>query len=185
MPNSKTALLSAMGVFTVLLAVIACRGGAGPTMVELDTVLPIGTSLDPGQTYRVIVNGWETTTFTLPESNLRDTFITESPIGSAEIVVLESAPPQYHLGVVSGMPKGSSCSQFNGYQIRRRESADKESADIDVAVTHHEVVDPLVTCTEGWSPAVETDVLLGSDFEPGMEYTVRVNSNTTKSFVAR
>ena len=149
-------------------------------MVEFDTVLPIGTSLDPGQTYRVIVNGWETTTFTLPESNLRDTLIAESSIESAEIVILESAPPQYHLRVVSGMPKGSSCSQFNGYQIRR-----KESADIDVAVTHHEVVDPLVTCTAGWSPVVETDVPLGSDFEPGMEYTVRVNSNISKSFVAR
>ena len=154
------------------------------SMVELDTVLPIGTSLDPGQTYRVIVNGWESTTFTLPESNLRDTFIAESPIGSTEIVVLESAPTQYYLRVVSGMPKGSICSRFNGYQIRRRESADKESADIDVAVTHHEVVDPLVICTADY-PVVETDVTLGSDFKPGMEYTVRVNSNTTKSFVAR
>ena len=36
MPNSKTALLSAMGVFTVLLAVIACRGGAGPTNATLE-----------------------------------------------------------------------------------------------------------------------------------------------------
>ena len=52
-------------------------------MVELDTILPVGTSLEPDQTYRVIVNGWESTTFTQPESNLRDTVIAESPIESA------------------------------------------------------------------------------------------------------
>ena len=94
-------------------------------------------------------------------------------------MILESAPPQYQLRVVSGMPKGSSCSRFNGYEIRR-----SESADIDVAITHHQVADPLVICTADY-PVVETDVPLGSDFERGMEYTVRVNSNTAKSFVAR
>ncbi len=148
-------------------------------VVELDTVEPIGTSLEPGQTYRVIVNGLETTTFTMLETSLRDTFIAESPIESVEVVTLESAPHQYQLRVVSGMPKGSSCSQLNGYEIRR-----KESNRIDVAITHHQVADPFVTCTADY-PVVETMVPLGSAFEPGMEYTVIVNSETTKSFVAR
>ena len=148
-------------------------------MVELDTVLPVGTSLEPGQTYRVIVNGRQTTTFTLPDSDLGHTVIAESPIESAGIVTLERAPPQYQLRVVSGMPKGSGCSRFNGYEIRR-----SQSADIEVAITHHQVADPLVMCTTDY-PVVETDVPLGSDFEPGMEYTVRVNANTAKSFVAR
>ena len=148
-------------------------------VVELDTVEPIGKSLEPGETYRVIVNGLETTTFTLPETGLRDTFISESPIDSVAVMTLESAPPQYQLRVVSGMPKGSSCSQFNGYEIRRR-----ESNRIDVAITHHQVADPFVTCTTDY-PVVETIVPLGSDFEPRMEYTVSVNSETTTSFVAR
>ena len=148
-------------------------------VVELDTVEPIGKSLEPGQTYRVTVNGLETTTFTIPETSLRDTFIAESPIESVEVVTLESAPPQYQLRVVSGMPKGSGCSQFNGYEIRRR-----ESNRIDVAITHHQVADPFVTCTADYL-VVETTVTLGSDFEPGMEYTVSVNSETTRSFVAR
>ena len=148
-------------------------------VVELDTVLPIGTSLEPGQTYRVIANGLETTTFTIPETSLRDTFIAESPIESVEAVTLESAPPRYQLRVVSGMPKGRSCSQLNGYEIRRR-----ESNRIDVAVTHHQVADPFVTCTADY-PVVETIVPLGSDFEPGVEYTVSVNSETTRSFLAR
>ncbi len=148
-------------------------------VVELDTVEPIGTSLEPGQTYRVIVNGLETTTFTMLETSLRDTFIAESPIESVEVVTLESAPHQYQLRVVSGMPKGSSCSQLNGYEIRRT-----KSNRIDVAITHHQVADPFVTCTADY-PVIETIVPLGSDFEPGMEYTVSVNSETTRSFVAR
>ena len=148
-------------------------------LVELDTVEPIGMSLEPGQTYRVIVNGLETTTFTMLETSLRDTFIAESPIDSVEVVTLESAPLQYQLRVVSGMPRGSSCSQLNGYEIRR-----KESNRIDVAITHHQVADPFVTCTADY-PVVETIVPMGSAFEPGMEYTVSVNSETTRSFVAR
>ena len=148
-------------------------------VVELDTVEPVGKSLEPGQTYRVIVNGLETTTFTIPETSLRDTFIAESPIESVEVMILESAPPQYQLRVVSGMPKGSSCSQFNGYQARRR-----GSNRIDVAITHHQVADPLVTCTADY-PVVETIVPLDSHFEPGVEYTVNVNSETTRSFLGR
>ena len=140
---------------------------------------PLERTLEPGQTYRVIANERETTTFTLPKSELPYTFIAESPIESAEVVVLESAPRQYQLRVASGMPKGSGCSQFNGYEIRRR-----ESNSIEVAITHHQVADPLVMCTADY-PIVETDVSLGSDFEPGEEYTVIVNSATTRSFVAR
>ena len=145
-------------------------------VVELDTVLPITAPLEPGQTYRIIANGRETTTFTLPAFDLRDTFIAESPIESAEVVVAGSAPPYYELRVVSGMPPGSGCSQFNGYEVRR-----SESNRIDIVITHHQVADPLVACTADYS-VVETTVPLGSDFEPGVQYTVRVNSDTTESF---
>ena len=143
-------------------------------VVELDTVEPIGAALEPGQTYRVIVNDRETTTFTLP-TDLRHTFIAESPVDSAEVVISESTPPEYGLRIVSGLPKGSSCSWSNGYEIRRKE-ADR----IEVIVTHHEVADQMVICTADY-PAVETFVPLGTDFE----YTVTVNSETVKSFVAR
>ena len=147
-------------------------------VVELDVVEHITEPLEPGQTYRVIANDRETTTFTVPKSELPHTFIDESPIESADIVVLESAPAQYELRVVSGMPSGS-CSQFNGYEIRR-----SENNSIDVAITHHQVADPQVICTADY-PIVETVVPLGSDFEPGEEYTVIVNSDTTRSFTAR
>ena len=59
-----------------------------------------------------------------------------------------------------------------------------ESKRIEVAITHHEVADPFVICTADF-PIVETTVPMGSDFEPGVEYTVSVNSDTTTSFVAQ
>ena len=153
---------------------IACH----EQVVELDIVEPIREPLEPGQTYRVVANERETATFTLTAPDLRDTFIAESPVESAVVLVLESAPSQRQLRVVSGMPKGSGCSQFNGYEVRRR-----EPHRIDVVITHHEVADPFVVCTADY-PTVETDVPLGSDFEAGMEYTVSVNSDTVTSFVA-
>ena len=58
-------------------------------VVELDAVEPIRESLEPGQTYRVIVNDRVTTTFTLPVVELGHTAIAESPIGLAEIEILE------------------------------------------------------------------------------------------------
>ena len=148
-------------------------------LVELDAVEAIGESLEPGQTYRVIVNDLATSTFSLPESDLGHTFITESPIESAEIIVSEGARPQYILRVISGMPKGTDCSQFNGYEIRRR-----EQSRIDVVITHHEVADGSVTC-HGDHLSVETTVPLGTDFKPDLEYTVGINSDVTKSFVPR
>ena len=120
-----------------------------------------------------------TASFSLPRSNLGHTFIAESPIESAEIMILESAPPQYQLRVVSGLPMGSSCSQFNGYDVWRG-----ESNEIEVVFTHHEIADQQVACTTDF-PIVETYVPLGSNFEPGNEYTIRVNSDTTVSFEAQ
>ncbi len=144
-------------------------------LVELDAVEPVEASLEPGETYRVIVNDVATTSFSLPRSHLGHTIIAESPIEGAEIMVLESAPPQYQLRVVSGLSRGSGCSQVNGYEIRRR-----DSNEIDVVVTHHEVADQLVSCTADF-PIVETSVPLGSSFEPGKKYTIRVNSDITIS----
>ena len=148
-------------------------------VVELDAIEPVGAFLEPGRVYLVIVNDLVTTTFTLPVTALGHTFIAESPIETVDVTTLESLPLQYELRVVSGMPRGSGCSQFNGYEITRRES-DR----IDVAITHHQVADQFVACTADY-PIVETIVPLGSAFEPGVEYTVSVNSETVRSFVAR
>ena len=148
-------------------------------VVELDAVEPIPEPLEPGRTYRVLVNDRLVTTFTLPDPGMPHTFIAESPIERAEVLVLESSPPQYQLRVVSALPKGSTCSQFNGYEVRR-----SEPNALDVVITHHEVADAAAPCTADY-PIVETDVPLGSDFESGVEYAVRVNEDVTASFVAQ
>ena len=148
-------------------------------LLELETIVRLGHKVAPGQTYRVTVNGRVTTAFTLPDPDFPDSFIESSPIERVEVVALESSPSQYALGVISGLPKGSACSKFNGYEIRRA-----APTMIEVNVTHHEVADPDVICTADY-PIVETSIPLGSDFEPGVDYSVTVNSDTTETFVAR
>lgn len=147
--------------------------------VQLDEIERIADPLEPGRTYRVIVNDQPVTTLTVPEPELGYTNISESPIESAEIRSLVIGTGEYELLVISGLPKGSGCSQFNGYEIRRA-----ESNLIEVAITHHEVSDPMVVCITDY-PIVETTIPLGSEFEPGVEYTVLVNSDTSEKFVAQ
>ena len=149
-------------------------------VVELDAVEPIRASLGPGETYHVIVNDMTTTTFSLPRSNFGHSFIAESPVESAEIMVLESAPPQYQPARHIGSSQGQRVLPVQ----RLRKSRRGETNDIEVIVTHHEVADPMVICTADF-PIVETVVPLGSDFELGEKYTVRVNSDTVTSFVAQ
>ena len=148
-------------------------------VVELDAIEPIEVPLERGMTYRVIVNDQETTSFTLPRTGLGNTSIDESPIESVEVVLPRGAPSRYELRVVSGMPNGSSCSQFNGYEIRRT-----QSHLVGVSITHHRVTDPSIPCTADY-PLVETIIPLGAEFESGVGYTVLVNSEITRSFVAR
>ena len=147
--------------------------------VELDTGELVGSTLKSGKPYRVIVNEGVTTTFTLPDPGLGHTFITESPIESWEVEILESSPPQYQLRVVSGMPTGSSCSQFNGFEIRRI-----EPQRLEVLITHHVVADSSARCTRDY-PIVKTVIPLGSDFDSGMEYAVSVNAESEMTFTAQ
>ena len=148
-------------------------------LLELETVIRLRDAVVSGQTYRVTVNGTATTSFTLPEPDFPFSIIESSPVERAEVLILESFPVQYQLRVISGLPKGSSCSRFNGYEVRL---ADPTTIEVDV--THHEVAEPNVICTADY-PIVETSIPLGSDFEPGTEYTVTVNSETTETFVAQ
>lgn len=147
-------------------------------VVELDTYLLLGQSLASGVTYEVIVNDMLATTFTLPEPSLGHSAIAESPVERAEVVQSTGVPGGYDLRIVSGLPKGSACSQFNGYEIVRR-----EPYRIDIVLTHHENVEPDVVCTADF-PIIETTVPLGAGFEPGEEYTVTVNSDLAVAFVA-
>ncbi len=146
--------------------------------VELDTILPLGPELVSGLMYEVVVNDVVAAAFTLPDPALGHSAIASSPVERADVAQREGSPAAYDLQVVSGLPKGSGCSQFNGYEIVRR-----DPYQIEVLVTHHENVEPDVVCTADF-PVIETTVPLGADFEPGQEYTVTVNSDVTVSFIA-
>ena len=148
-------------------------------LLEVETIVPLGASFAPGKTNRVKVNGRVTTAFTLLEPDFPDSFIALSPILRVAVVTLKGAPLQYELRVVSALPLGSRCSKFNGYEVRRA-----DPTRIEVDVTHHAVADPAIRCTKDY-PLVETSIPLGSDFEPGLEYTVSVNSDKTQTFLAR
>ncbi len=148
-------------------------------LIELDMVFHLGDQVVPGQTYRVTVNGQVTTAFTLPEPDFPLSIVESSPIERVEVEILDSYPAQYALRVISGLPKGSSCSIFNGYEVTR-----PDSTTIEVTLTHHAVAEVMVICTADY-PIVETSIPLGSDFEPGVQYTVVVNSETTETFVAQ
>ena len=148
-------------------------------LVELETVIRLGDTLVPGQSYRVTVNGKGTTSFYLPEPDSPFSVVATSPIERVEVLILEIFPPQYQLRIISALPKGSSCSRFNGYEVRF-----VGSTTIEVDVTHYEVGGSVMICTADY-PVVETIIPLGSDFESGTEYTVTVNSETTETFVAQ
>ena len=148
-------------------------------LLELESIVRLGDNIAPGQAYRVTVNDRVTTAFMLPDPDFPDSFVESSPIERAEVVALEGSPTHYELRVISGLPKGSVCSKFNGYEIRRA-----DPAIIEVDLTHHQVADPEVICTADY-PIVETSIPLGSDFEPGVEYSITVNSDTTETFLAR
>ena len=131
-------------------------------------MLPLDTSLVQGERYRIKVNGLVTATFTPPGPDLGYTHLGESLVQDFEIEEVAGEPGHYHLGVASGRPSGS-CTRFNGYEVIRR-----EPHGIGVKITHHQVSDPNVMCTNDF-PIDETLVLLGSAFEAGVEYTVTVN----------
>ena len=147
-------------------------------LVELDEVIPIRTPFQPGTTYRVVVNGIETTTFSPPDPALGHTFLAESPVRRADIEEIAGELGSYQLRVISGRPSGS-CTQYNGHEIRW----DRPDA-IHVTVTHHQFADPNVGCTKDF-PVDETLVPLDLGLEPGSEYTIDVNGEIALSLTAR
>ena len=99
-----------------------------------------------------------------------------APIESVEIIVAESFPPQYFVLVVSGLPNG--CVEFHGYEESR------SGNDITVTVNNLEPApsEP-VACTAIYLTH-EFSVPLGTDFQPGETYTLKVNE-AIKEFVAQ
>ena len=156
----------------------------GPALCTKDlpvvsTDIPLGDGLTAGEAYKVVVNGEITNSFTVQQPQKLDWVVKESPVQGVELVILESFPPQYQLRVTSTLPRGSECSRFNGYDIQR-----PEANTIEVSVTHLEVAEDNVPCTEDL-PMVTNKLPLGINFKSGEEYTVEINGQVTETFTAQ
>ena len=148
--------------------------GCAAEFVELDAVEHVDAALKPGVQYTVTVNGVPTATFTLPDERLWPSAVADSPVQRVEVVEMESAPVQYALKVVSGRPSGS-CTQYNGYEVIRR-----NDNTIDVRITHHAITARDVMCTADF-PIEETIVPLGT-LEEGVEYAITVNGKPLSEY---
>jgi hypothetical protein len=89
----------------------------------------------------------------------------EAPITDVTLRATRSLPPQYSLHVTSGLP--NTCNTFETVEVSR--SGDQ----VTVKVYNQQQTGP-VACGERYG-IIENDVDLGSDFDPGVTYDVRVN----------
>ena len=150
---------------------IACTSIYGYHDSESD----LGSGLTEGEAYTVVINGKLTLLFTVPQSDGQAMVEKGPPIWSG---MLDETDDGYQLIVASGLPLGSACSKFNGYEINRR-FFDR----VEVTVTHLEIEAQNVPCTTDY-PTVQSVISLGDVFETGRTYTVSVNGEET-SFIAR
>jgi hypothetical protein len=101
-----------------------------------------------------------------------------APIESVgDVVVGESEPEQYFLPVVSAQPNG--CHEFDGYTVERSGNR------VLVTVNNSVPADLTVVLCSMEFKTTETNVSLGSDFEPGETYVVEVNGEVAGEFTAQ
>jgi hypothetical protein len=130
----------------------------------------IGSGLVTGKTYTVAVNDHLMLSFNAMDAEGLAMVEKESPVDTVEV---SEDGGGYSLSVISRLPKGSSCSRFSGYTINNR-----FLERIEVSVSHREVSEDNVPCTRDL-PVIVTDIPLGTEFVPGMTYTVVVNGIET------
>ncbi|MCH8061920.1 MAG: hypothetical protein IH861_05405, partial [Chloroflexi bacterium] len=149
----------------------------------VDTRIAIQGEIEPCKVYEVLAND-KPMSIQASALNVRcasparqpaPSLVVAAPIESVEIIVAESYPPQYSLKVKSGLPNG--CVRFNEYVVSRSE------AEIDVRVTNIVPANKNVICTMVYG-TVDSKIALGTDFEGGTEYTVRVN-DVVETFTAQ
>lgn len=99
-----------------------------------------------------------------------------APIDGVDIVVRESFPPGYTAQIRSGLPSG--CASLDSAKVTGR--SDNE---VRVTVLNSVPADEDVACTAIYG-TVESNVDLGTDFESGETYRVKVNGRET-TFVAQ
>jgi len=93
-----------------------------------------------------------------------------APIDGLDVRVAESFPPQYFLNVQAGLPSG--CAE----QYKHEVSRDGEVITVTVLNSLPKGTDVICTAIYGM---YQLNIALGSDFDPGVTYTVVVNGQET------
>lgn len=105
----------------------------------------------------------------------REHAVLAAPLEELDLAVQRSAPPQYVLNGVAGVPDG--CTRFH------QAWAERQGDRILVTVTNVRPTDPDLVCTMiyGMQPF---QIPLGSGLEPGQQYRVIVNGQERLTFTA-
>ncbi len=99
-----------------------------------------------------------------------DRKLVRAPIDGAEILILESFPVQYRLSFISGLPSG--CARFHGVEVER------SGTTVTVTVWNTQP-EGAVICTAEYGMHTDSVSLgIGTDYTPGVKYTVLVNDRT-------
>lgn len=114
---------------------------------------------------------------TLPVDGEIETVKVPAPILEADVNTAESFPPQYFLRVVSEQSDG--CHEFAGYTVTR----DGNKVIVDVQNTRPADM-TVVLCLMIYK-TTESNIALGSDFEPGETYEVIINGEKVTEFEAQ
>ena len=101
------------------------------------------------------------------------TVVEPAPIESVEILVMESFPPQYGVHIVSGLPSG--CAEFVSAEVVERTGTTIRTE----VLNRMPAPNAAIACTMIYGMH-ESNVMLGSDFESGVTYTVDVNGELTE-----
>ncbi len=101
-----------------------------------------------------------------PTANDERTIVRAS-IDDLDLIVRESAPPQYAVRIVSGLPDG--CAEFYKATLTGR-----TGTTIEIEVTNTVPSDQTLICTAIYGTHEEI-IELGSDFDSGTDYVVKVN----------
>jgi len=142
----RTAILVMALLGTAALLAVACGGGDGAS------------------------NGGDGTLPTIPADRER----LLAPIESAEVLILESFPPQYRLAVTAGLPGG--CAQPAGFTVVR--AGDGFTVEVFNSLPRGDVA-----CTAIYG-MYDLSIALANDLASGKEYDVEVNG-TRLSFTAQ
>ena len=143
----------------LILAAIAFATGIAAAMLSEAMLTPSPGPLPPLPTAPVAPPGRQ---------------LVPAPIDMLDIKTLESAPPRYVANVLAGLPSG--CAQQDGHDVAR-------SGDVITITVLNSMPTGNPVCTMIYGN-YELNVDLGSDFKPGVAYTVVANDKKT-SFTAR